>query len=258
MENVNEKANQILEVILAYAKLNFSEKLPIERDGDVFDAISSGVNMLGEELEGNVISLQEKEQLLKEIHHRVKNNMQIISSLLSLQFSDEKDERVVNLIRESQNRISAMALVHEILYATSNFKQINFRDYIDVLTQSLFRSYAPNEHNIDLKIQIPESVGLEMEKIIPLGLVLNEIITNSLKYAFPTQKGMIEIIVENLDLGGYKLLIQDNGIGLPGNFDMDEDANLGMQLIYMLGKQIDAKIDKTESKGVGYIINFKS
>ena len=177
--HIENKANEILETIMAYARLDFeSQKLIIDDDGDVFDAISSGINMLGEELKENVISLKEKDNLLKEIHHRVKNNMQIISSLLSLQFSKESDDRVLKLVRESQNRIYAMALVHEILYNTSNFKTIDLRNYLSFLIQSLFDSYTTEDQKIILTLNIPENTLLEIEKIIPLGLIINEIITN--------------------------------------------------------------------------------
>lgn len=254
--STEEKANEILNVIISYARLEFNHKLPIGDQGDVFDAISSGVNMLGEELQENVISLKEKEQLLKEIHHRVKNNMQIISSLLRLQFINENDDRINKLIQDSQNRIYAMALVHEMLYNTKQFKLTNFKEYIQLLTKSIFSSYAPSGHQINLKIDIPSELQLETETIIPLGLMVNEIITNSLKYAFQTMNG--EIIV-NCKVEGdeYRICVSDNGKGLKRNFDMEEDSNLGMQLVYLLGEQIDAKIEMNNENGLCYSIYLK-
>lgn len=257
MINVNHKANEIIEVIVAYAKLDFSAKISIDGTGGVSDAIASGINMLGEELKENVISLHEKEQLLKEIHHRVKNNMQIISSLLSLQFSEEKDERVLKLIRESQSRISAMALVHEILYATSNFKQINFKEYLTLLAESLFKSYAPDNHELILNIEVQADIVLEMEQIIPLGLVVNEIITNSIKYAFPNNKGEISIIMKPCENDYCEMVVSDNGIGLPEGFN-ESNVNLGMQLIEVLSDQLDAQVERLNKNGLTYFIRFSS
>ncbi len=257
MKHLSEKANEIVEVLMAYAELDFSAKISLVGDGGLSDAIASGINMLGEELENNVISLQEKEQLLKEIHHRVKNNMQIISSLINLQFAGEKDERVLKLVKESQGRIAAMALVHEILYATANFKKIRFSNYIGLLAESLFRSYAPNNHQIDLEIEVDKSIMFEMEKIVPLGLIINEVITNSLKYAFPNNKGKVSIIMLPCDDNNCELNISDNGIGLPGNFTK-ENVNLGMQLIEILAQQIDAEVGRVNNNGLSYQITLKN
>ena len=255
-ENINNKANDILEAIMAYARLEFdSPKLNIGMEGDVFDAISSGVNMLGEELKDNVVSLKEKEHLLKEIHHRVKNNMQIISSMLRLQFSKEDDERVVGLIEDSQNRIHAMALVHEMLYSTSSFKHVGFDDYVQMLTKSLFASYAHTNHKIKLTLDIDEDLVFEIEKIIPLGLIVNEVITNSLKYAFSNNDGEI-VVRSKIENNQCFIIISDNGIGLSGGFNMDDDGSLGMQLIYLLGDQIDATIHMENKGGLTYKISI--
>ncbi len=259
MEKVSLKANEILEAIMAYARLEFEgPKLEIGDEGDVFDAISSGVNMLGEELKENVVSLKEKEHLLKEIHHRVKNNMQIISSMLRLQFSKENDERVVGLIQDSQSRIHAMALVHEMLYSTANFKYVNFKDYIEVLTKSLFASYAAANHQIELKLKIINQLSFEIEKIIPLGLIVNEVITNSLKYAFDNNKGIIDINVLQLTEDKVIIIIKDNGKGLSDGFNFDDDGSLGMQLIYLLSEQIDSEVEMMNDNGLGYQITVNS
>lgn len=256
-EKINNKANDILEAIMAYARLEFTApKLEIGEEGDVFDAISSGVNMLGEELKGKVVSNKEKEQLLKEIHHRVKNNMQIISSMLRLQFSKENDERVIGLIQDSQSRIHAMALVHEMLYSTSNFKNVSFDDYLAMLTKSLFSSYAPVEHNIKLELDIDPTITFEIEQIIPLGLMINEIITNSLKYAFDNASGVISVKAKCLKPNSCEILIKDNGKGLPEGFDLEDSADLGMQLIHILAEQIDANVEMLNIEGVSYLITF--
>lgn len=256
-EKISNKANDILEAIMAYARLEFeTPKLEIGEEGDVFDAISSGVNMLGEELKENVVSLKEKEHLLKEIHHRVKNNMQIISSMLRLQFSKENDERVVGLIQDSQNRIHAMALVHEMLYSTANFKHVRFDEYVEMLTKSLFASYAPSNHQINLEVNIEKTLFFEIEKIIPLGLIVNEIITNSLKYAFKEDVGEIKVLA-SFSENCYDIKISDNGKGLSDGFNFEDDGSLGMQLIYLLSEQIDAKVEMTNKAGLRYQISGK-
>ena len=250
----NTKANEILEAIMSYARLDFSNpELKISEKEDVFDAISAGVNMMGEELKENVVSLKEKEYLLKEIHHRVKNNMQIISSMLRLQFSKEDDDRVVKMIQDSQNRIYAMALVHEMLYSTSSFKYVDFSDYLIFLTKSLFDSYAPDNHKINLVINVPHKTLFSIEQIIPLGLIVNEIITNSLKYAFNNNEG--EILVEAIEINDkISLEVKDNGKGFSKEFDIDKDTNLGMQLIFLLADQLDGTIKMNHENGVGYRI----
>ena len=256
-EKISNKANDILEAIMGYARLEFdAPKLEIGEDGDVFDAISSGVNMLGEELKENVVSNKEKAHLLKEIHHRVKNNMQIISSMLRLQFSNENDERVIGLIQDSQSRIHAMALVHEMLYSTNNFKHVQFSDYVDVLTKSIFTSYTPTGHEIALDLEIDNTIFFEIEKIIPLGLIVNEVVTNSLKYAF--DDGVGKVVVGASVIGNdYVVHIRDSGKGLSDGFNFDDDGSLGMQLIYLLAEQIDAKVEMLNNRGLSYIISIK-
>ena len=257
-KTIDNRANDILEVIMSYARLEFCQKLPLSNNGDVFDAIASGVNMLGEELNENVVSLKEKEQLLKEIHHRVKNNMQIISSMLRLQFSKEVDERVIASIQDSQNRIYAMALVHEMLYKNSQFKNTNFNDYLIYLTKSIFTSYAPKNHQIELVIDISTNTYFEIDRMIPLGLMINEMITNSLKYAFlEKNSGKIEILGSVEENNFFTIKVTDNGKGLGTNFVLEQHGNLGMQLIYLLADQIDADIEMTKTNGLGYIIKLK-
>lgn len=257
-KGIENRANDILEVIMSYARLEFDQKLPLSTDGGVFDAIASGVNMLGEELNENVVSLKEKEQLLKEIHHRVKNNMQIISSMLRLQFSKETDKRVIASIQDSQNRIYAMALVHEMLYNNAQFKHTNFNDYLVFLTKSIFTSYAPKNHQIELVIDISKNTIFEIDKMIPLGLMINEMITNSLKYAFTDNpKGKITIVGSVLDKKFFNIEVKDNGKGLGTKFAIEEVNSLGMQLIYLLADQIDAEIKMINTNGLGYNIKLK-
>lgn len=255
-KDIDHQANLILESIMSYARLDFSNpQLEISDSADVFDAISSGVNMMGQELKENVVSLKEKEHMLKEIHHRVKNNMQIISSMLRLQFSKENDERIIKMIRDSQSRIYAMALVHEMLYGASSFKYIDFNNYLSFLTKSLFDSYAPENHKIGLIINVSKIIRFEIEKLIPLGLIINEIITNSLKYAFNNDRGEIVITASEIE-DAFIIEVSDNGTGFSKEFDVDKDTNLGMQLVFLLADQIDAEIKINKESGVGYKISF--
>jgi len=250
-----QRANDILEVVMSYARLDFSNKTTISDKDDVFDAISVGVNMLGEELESSTISLQEKEQLLKEIHHRVKNNLQIISSLLNLQSDNTTDEKFLAMIRESKNRIMSMALIHEMLYVTKNLSQINIYAYITKLCNSVYQSFQTKESSISFDYNIDEDLYFEIDNMIPIGLILNEILSNSFKYAFPEKKGIIHIhFQKNGDK--YCMITKDDGIGIPKSFNVAESKTLGSQLIYMLAEQLDGKLSVDSSKGTKYTLNF--
>ncbi|MCE3280927.1 MAG: hypothetical protein K0S44_3118 [Bacteroidetes bacterium] len=253
-----KRASEILEVIMSYARLDFSVKIQISDNGDVLEAIASGVNMLGEELKNSSVTVKEKDHLLREIHHRVKNNMQIISSLLNLQSEHIKDERFLSMIKDSRNRINAMAFIHEMLYSTADFKFTNFNAYVQKLARSLISSYSESDTSIQFNIQIDKSLRFDVDKMIPLGLILNEAVTNSLKYAFNAKSvtRVINISLETDESGKYQLFIGDNGVGLPKKFEMKKDANLGMQLIFLLSEQIDGKIKLLKSKGTVYQLTF--
>jgi two-component sensor histidine kinase len=256
--NKDKRATEILDVIMCYARLEFSVKTKISNENDVLDAIASGVNMLGEELQNSAVTLKEKDHLLREIHHRVKNNMQIISSLLNLQSDNIKDEKFLALIRESRNRINAMAFIHEMLYSTADFKYTNFNAYVQKLSRSLLTSYAESTGTIQYNIKIDKTLKFDVDKMIPLGLIMNEIITNSFKYAFPKdqQEKIITISLECDQKKKYQLFIGDNGVGLPPKFEMKKNANLGMQLILLLSDQIDGKIKILRSRGTVYQLTF--
>jgi two-component sensor histidine kinase len=254
-KSAESKEREILKVIMAYARLDFTEKADIAGTGDIFDAMGAGVNMLGEELKSSVISLREKEQLLREIHHRVKNNLQIISSLLSLQTHNVKDENFLALIRESRNRIKSMALVHEMLYATSNLSEVRLKKYIINLCESIYESYRKPNAKIEFIYNIDEGVHFDIDRMIPLGLIINEIISNSLKYAFTGNTGTISILLEQSQKR-YTLTIADNGKGLPAGFAVKKHANLGMQLIFMLAEQLNGKATLLRKKGTAYKIGF--
>lgn len=255
LSTAESKEQQIMEVIMAYARLDFSQKASIQGKGDLFDAIGAGVNMLGEELQSSVISLREKEQLLREIHHRVKNNLQIISSLLNLQTHNIKDERFLALIRESRNRIKSMALVHEMLYAQADLSTLSFSDYVVRLANSVYDSYRRPRMQVHFVYDIGKNVHFDIDRMVPLGLILNEILSNSLKYAFSHNKGQIVVSLEH-KRNKHHLIVTDNGRGLPAGFSVKKHANLGMQLIFMLAEQIDGQAKLIRKKGTVYKITF--
>lgn len=200
-------------------------------------------------------SLKEKEVLLKEIHHRVKNNLQVISSLLNLQSSYINEKRIKQILKESQSRVKTMALIHEKLYQTETISNINFSEYLNKLVNYLYQSYYQG-NNINFRIKA-ENIYFDLEKAIPLGLLINEVLSNSLKYAFENQKnGEIFIIIKNKGLE-FELIVGDNGVGLPDNFDFRTAKTLGMQLIISLAEQLEGQINLERNKGTKYIINFR-
>ncbi|OEC86926.1 MULTISPECIES: PAS domain S-box protein [Methanobacterium] len=202
-------------------------------------------------------SLKEKELLLKEIHHRVKNNLQIISSLLDLQANYVDDTETINVLHESQNRVKSMAMIHEMLYQSPDLTSINFSNYIKSLIQDLVYSYG-TKSNIRLIIDL-EEVFLNIETAIPCGLVISELVSNSLKYAFPQDNVMGEIFIGLSSLSqGYELIVSDNGIGLPENIDLNNiESSLGLRLVDMLVKQIEGSIKLEKEQGSMFKVTFK-
>ncbi|MGB9938144.1 MAG: PAS domain S-box protein [Methanobacterium sp.] len=198
-------------------------------------------------------SLKEKELLLKEVHHRVKNNMQIISSLLNLQSDYIDDENAINSFKESQERIRSISLVHETLYLSDNLSSIDFEEYIIKMLMGLISNY--NAQMIEVNYNI-ENIQLNIETAIPCGLIINELVTNSIKHAFPHNKGLItvEFTHESYNL---KLIIRDNGIGIPDQLINGNSNTLGLRLVKTLADQLDAKLEINNSNGTTFIFIFK-
>ena len=202
-------------------------------------------------------SLKEKELLLKEIHHRVKNNLQVVSSLLYLQAKYLKDKEAMSMFIESQNRIRSMSLVHEKLYRSKNLAQIDFSGYIKDLVKSLFRSYSINVNRIKLKMNVRKAV-LDIDTAIPCGLILNELVSNALKHAFPeNSSGEIQVMFKSTGSGKFELSVSDNGIGLPDHFKIVEPSSLGMRLIETLVDQIRGKLEIEKNDGTVIKISFQ-
>jgi two-component sensor histidine kinase/predicted hydrocarbon binding protein len=194
-------------------------------------------------------TLKEKETLLREIHHRVKNNLQIISSLLKLHADKANDHNFSGLVEESQNRIISMALIHEMLYANSDLSKINVTQYTKSLFEKLQSTY--NKGFVKLKIKIPTDFYFEIDKMIPIGLILNETMSNSFKYAFQNKKGEISISITK-----NALVISDNGIGIFKSATKKTNASFGLQLIDLLAEQIDAKVEIKSDKGTSFEFTF--
>ena len=201
-------------------------------------------------------SLEEKDLMMKEIHHRVKNNFMIIQSLLQLQSRHIDDEDVIEIFKESQNRIKSMAFVHQRLYQHDNLKKINFGDYPETLASDIFKSYVINPDQITLDIDT-EDVTLDIDTAIPLGLILNELISNSLKYAFPDGRNGKLIVKSYLKDNKYSLIVSDNGIGLPKGLDYKKSDSLGLKLIYSLSDQIGAEVKVNTTDGTRFEIIFE-
>jgi PAS domain S-box-containing protein len=202
-------------------------------------------------------SLKEKEVLLKEVHHRVKNNLQVISSILNLQSSYVKDKRVLEILLESQNRIKSMAFVHESLYQTKDFSNISFREYVENISRNLVHSYAATDSAPVLNLDL-DNIQLNLDTAIPCGLIINELLTNSLKYAFTDgKKGKIDIAIK--EKGGHITInIADNGKGLPKEIDFRNTESLGLQLVVSLVEQINGKIRLDTKKGTKFTIEFST
>jgi PAS domain S-box-containing protein len=200
-------------------------------------------------------SLQEKEVLLKEIHHRVKNNLQIISSLLSLQSEKIGNRDPARTFRESQDRIRSMALIHEKLYQARDISHVDFAEYVRSLTAYLFRSYVTGP-GIQLAMDI-DDISLDIDKAIPCGLIINELVSNSLKYAFPAgRRGEVRITLSKGGKG-YVLVVADNGIGLPPGLDFRNTPSLGLQLVNTLVSQLEGAVELAPDAGTAFRITFR-
>ncbi len=202
-------------------------------------------------------SLQEKDILLREIHHRVKNNLQVISSLLNLQSKSIDNEKYLNIFKESQNRIRTMALVHEKLYQSENLGHINLSEYLYNVAVNLFHSYNSLSHNIKLESDI-QDISMDIELAIPCGLIVNELISNSIKYAFPEdKKGNIFLKAVLLNNSTYNIIVEDNGIGFSNTDNNYESDSLGLQLVKALVNQIDGELNINTDNGTKFEIKFK-
>jgi len=203
-------------------------------------------------------SLREKEILLREVHHRVKNNMQVISGLLDLQARSSGNPELMEMFRESQSRIRSMALIHEKLYGSTDFARIDLAGYVRTLSQDLFQSYKINPGKIALIIQTDGNVYVDVSKAIPCGLILNELISNALKHAFPRDRhGELQIIIHETENTEIEIVVRDNGFGLPDDVDIYQPQSVGLHLINGLVKnQFDGQMEVRRDNGTEFRITF--
>jgi PAS domain S-box-containing protein len=202
-------------------------------------------------------SLKEKEVLLKEIHHRVKNNMQIVSSLLNLQLAQLHDEHSRTLFMEAQNRIASMALVHEKLYQSNDLARIDFTEYLRELTDNLASMLGAKLRNIVFKLNC-SSIQLGIDTAIPCGLIINELVSNAYKHAFPNGgPGMVTLSLARQDDGKLLLEMQDTGRGLPADLDVRKTKSLGMQLVHTLVQQLRGTIEMRSENGAHFTLRLQ-
>ena len=226
------------------------------------EAMRTGI-VLADEIEERKLAevqiretLKEKEVLLKEVHHRVKNNLQVVSSILNIQAGYIEDMMLKSIFKESQERIRSMSLVHEQLYQSKNLSSISLPVYIKALVMNIFNSYTEVSSRVSLKIDI-EDTGLNIDTAISLGLILNELCTNIFKYAFPEMRdGELCIDFAHLGDGSCRLTISDNGVGMPEGFDIEMTNSMGFFLVRSMVDQIDGSLEIDQSSGMSFTIIF--
>ena len=201
-------------------------------------------------------TLREKEVLLREVHHRVKNNLQVISSLLNLQASHLKDPAMRALFAESQSRVHAIALVHERLYQTKDLAHLEIGEYLSSVTTALCRAQNAGERGITMTVEA-DSMQLPLDIAIPCGLIVSELVTNALKYAFPDRPGTIRVVLQ--PAGDHlELTVADNGIGLPADIDPRKTKTLGLDLVFTFAEQLEAEVTVKREGGTAFVFAFRA
>jgi two-component sensor histidine kinase len=203
-------------------------------------------------------SLREKETLLRELYHRTKNNMQVISNLIDLQALAVNDEGTLRLFKETQNRIKTMALVHEKLYQSKDLSNLNLKDYMGDLANALLGSYQLSGNRISLKLDV-EAISVSIDTATPCGLIINELMSNSLKHAFPgDRRGEVSLVLHQSEKGEIDMRFSDDGIGLPKGFDFKDTRSLGLTLVRNLSvKQLKGTVEVRTEHPTEFHIRFR-
>jgi PAS domain S-box-containing protein len=203
-------------------------------------------------------SLKEKEALLSELHHRVKNNLQIISSLLEMQIQKSKLSEVIAIFKKTQERIKVMAIIHQKLCESKDFMSIDISEYVNELVSSLFLAYGIEENTISVNVEA-EQIFLEIDIVAPCGLIINELLTNAFKYAFPgSRKGTIDITLRLVTHDTIEIIVRDNGVGFPKGFDLRDTKSMGLALVVStIETQLGGSITLDKNKKTQYTIVFK-
>jgi len=201
-------------------------------------------------------SLSQNSVILKEIQHRIKNNLQLVSSLLNLQSSYVTNDKYSGMLEESQNRIQSIAILYEQLYESKDLSSVRFSDYVRNLIDHLLESYCSSSGRVTVGISM-EEILLGTDKAVPCGLIINELVSNSLKYAFPRNRsGRISIEMSEADGDSWKLSVSDDGVGFPGNLDFRNTKTLGLQLVCILTDQLEGTIELDRNCGTRFTIRF--
>lgn len=245
---------EILEVIFSYAQLHFDKKAGVKGDDSYIDAVAAGINMLGEELQSRTISLHEKEVLIREIHHRVKNNLAIIASLLNIQATKVKDEYHRQLLEDCRNKLMAISHIHQQLYFTNDFSKLDFGAYIADIISMIESTYSYEKAEIVTSIQ---PVIVNINKAVPCSLILNELVTNCYKHAFRGKKGKKRIFISLKNSGNtITLTVKDNGVGISGGRKSGE--SMGLSLVRDLAGQLDGKVKWSGREGTEVKLTFRN
>ncbi|RZK06984.1 MAG: hypothetical protein EOO46_14970 [Flavobacterium sp.] len=202
-------------------------------------------------------SLTEKETLLREIHHRVKNNLQIISSLLNIQSQHIVDENVLSSIQEGQSRVQAMSLIHQNLYQSEHLSNVDIENYLRELVVYLSEMFVGDDKAIQVEVEASQ-IQFDIDTAIPLGLIVNELVSNAYKYAFQKRNsGRIKIKIKALSDVEYELDVNDDGTGLPADFDPKKSKSLGLKLVSILSRQLRGTMSFNSDSGTSFVVKFK-
>ncbi|MCK9423706.1 MAG: ATP-binding protein [Bacteroidales bacterium] len=235
-----------------------TRKVPIFRDHKVVQVVTI-LRDRSREQEVNELkikNIEQKEIMLREIHHRVKNNLAIVISLLTLQLRNNKDPDLQRIIKDIEMRIRSMALIHEHLYRSENLDRIPLASYLNSLSSIILQTFSG--HHIQL-VSSFDQTDVSIETALPLGLITNELLTNAFKYAFPNHElGVIEVSLKKKNEEDYILTIKDNGVGMPSDFTLDNEKSLGMFIVKLLVEQLDGKIEIVNGQGTAFIIQFRN